>query len=1448
VLPLLTWLIQGAVGPALVGLPVTWAAKDLAAAAGRWFRRLRRSDGLSRIVRAAAGDLDLSDAEFAAVRQLLEKESTWVEVGHGTVEDLAALIASCLPGRPGESSLVAGRALAGGLLEFAVRDLDPEWFRQVLFARLDRLQADQASALDQAMLSVHADLAALLAVQDAADAGRFASVMGQLGLVLDRLPPGPADQGEVAVYLATLIRWLNTDPWPQDARFAGPALTPAAIERRLWIASVPGRGEQDLDADDLARRCTRLVVLGDPGSGKTWLARRTARLCAEAALAALAAGALPDEVELPLYTTCARLSAAPPSDGIRRAVVSGALGQLPDLGGSRVLGALRVLFEERGAPTLLVADSLDEAPGADERIRQADTLPVAWRIVLTSRPTSWNRQLAIGDDDPLRRVGVLQPLRYPHDVEPFINAWFSGRPAWAASLATQLRDRPALQQAATVPLILAFYCIVVGDQPLPSHRAVLYAKVIRRMLTGRWRGSGGQDPDPDACVETLRDWAWSAATSNPVSGVGAWADEFPTLRIRQSRDDRDALDHVAVPLGPADVDTGMTQRRFVHRSLREHLVAEHVALRMPAEQAARELLNHLWYDPDWEYAAPAALARHPQRDQVLKDLIRHVTGEYKFPAGLAAIDGCWEIRRFLARVALESGEDAWSPEAAETIGQARLDLATPLPHNLGLVVSSDWPTSNRLIIESLLGLLADETYPGTARVLAEAVAGLDPTAEDRARARKPLLSLLARQTSPWAARELAHAVDRLAMTPEDRARAREALLGLLADMTDPERALGLAGAVAGLDPTAEDRARAREALLGLLARRTSSWAQELTHAVGALAVTAEDRAGAREALLGLLAGTTRTGRALGLAGAVAGLDPTAEDRARARKALLGLLTGDTDPWKARELAKAVAGLDPTAQDLARPREALLGLLVGTTDATIALELAEAVAGLDPTAEDRARAGKALLGLLTGETNPTRAAELAEEVAKLDPAAEARARAREALLGLLTGETDATIVWELAPAVARLAVTTKDRARAREALLGLLVGTTRTGTALALAEAVAGLDPTAEDRARTREVLLTLLAGKTGTMRAAELAEEVVRLAVTTEDRARAGEALLGLLALETSPGRALGLADAVAGLHPGADDRAREALLGLLARETYSGTARQLACAVAGLDPATEDLGRAREALLGLLVGTTNRQTARELAEAVAGLDPTAEDRARAREALLGLLAGTTDATIVWELAPAVARLAVTTKDRAGAREALLGLLADMTDPGTARVLAEAVAGLDPTAEDRARARKALLGLLTGDTDPWKARELATAVAGLDPTAQDLARARKALLGLLVDMTDPGTARELADAVAGLDPAAEDRARTREALLGLLTGDISVWIARELAEAVALLSPTVADLGNSDSWPSPPTPALLAAARQNSGLAAWLAALPLLSRSARAAAESDGAPTTPNHQ
>ncbi len=85
----------------------------------------------------------------------------------------------------------AATTIARGLLEFAVADLDPKLFQQLPLTRLQRMQTDQASALDEALLDLHADLIGRLAAQGELDAQRFTSVMEHLKLVLDRLPPGP---------------------------------------------------------------------------------------------------------------------------------------------------------------------------------------------------------------------------------------------------------------------------------------------------------------------------------------------------------------------------------------------------------------------------------------------------------------------------------------------------------------------------------------------------------------------------------------------------------------------------------------------------------------------------------------------------------------------------------------------------------------------------------------------------------------------------------------------------------------------------------------------------------------------------------------------------------------------------------------------------------------------------------------------------------------------------------------------------------------------------------------------------------------------------------------------------------------------------------------------------------------------------------------------------------
>ena len=1088
---MLSWLLGAGVGPAAVALPVNWTAATLANAAQRWFRRLRRADDLSRLVRAATGtSVDLTHEEFDRVRRLLEDQQTWTLLGKGTVEDLTTRIADCLPprgGRTGEESHAAAMTIARGLLEFAVADLDPKLFQQLLLTRLQRMETDHATALDRALLDLHADLVP-----------RFATVMEQFRRVLDRLPPGRAQRSEIVVYLTTLTEWLNTDPWPQDRRLGGPVLTPAVIERKLRITVKGLEGNKDLDADELAQQCRRLVILGGPGSGKTWLAKRTARRCADEARKAMAAGATIDDVEIPLYTTCSSMFSA--EGDIRNAVVASALDQLADLGGSRVSSALRVFFTERNSPTLLVIDSLDEAHGPDERLRQADTLP--WRIILTSRPSSWNHQLIIEKKDD-SWVGELKPLRYPDDIEPFIERWFEARPQWGKHLAKQIAQRPDLQQAATVPLLLAFYCIVGSDEPLPQFRRDLYTKVLNRLLTGRWRGRDDHHPDIDACLRALRAWAWSGAANDPVSGLGTWVDDIPTNPTRLGEAADYALDHVATPLGPPDLDLRKTLRRFIHRSIREHLVAEHVA-NLPVDLAAKALFPHLWHDPDWEYSASAALAAHPQRDHLLRSLIDRTADLEQISGEFSVIGTRGEFSELFIRLAAESSEGDWSPEVAGLIGQARVRFGQ-LGRASSLRKTARWRASNREARDALLeyvcdsrnwmGLLFSQFFGDDVRFVSSMVL-LAPTAEDQRQVRSAILGRLASHDGLTPTMELVDAVVHLAPTAEDQRQVRDALRGLLDRQANRGAAAELAVGVAQLSPTAEDRRQARIRLLRLLAGKYSPDLARLVRGVVQLAPAAPDQRRAREALLVGLASESDGRVAAEKAAGVAQLTPTAEDRRQGREALLRLLADQTSGRGAEPLVGEIVRLAPTAGEQRQVRDVLLGMLASQADGEVAAKLAAGVAQLGPTGEEQRQARETLLRLLASGADAMTAQSLVPAAAQLGPTAEDQRQLREVLLRALTSVPRSEMSVH---ALVQLSSTAEDRRQAREALLALLASRTDPRLAERVVAGVVQLAPTAEDRRQARESVLALLASQPDSWTADHLVTALAELGPTLRD-------------------------------------------------------------------------------------------------------------------------------------------------------------------------------------------------------------------------------------------------------------------------------------------------------------------------------------------------------------
>jgi NACHT domain len=1361
----LEWLLTGGLGPALVALPVEWAGQTGARIAQFWFRRLRRADDLSRLVNAAsaAGRIDLSREQFVAVRELLQDEHTWRIAGQGTVEDLIGLIAESLHARatePRQESRTAAACIARGLLEFGVADIDPRLFQRLLVARLHRMEAKQATVIDDAMLSLHGDLAVWFASAQEMDERQSAEVMRQLRQILDLMPPRPAGRGELAIYLSTLIDWLSMDPWPRDQRFSGSVLNAAGLECSMSLRAIKPTSSAAFPADDLARS-DRVVVLGGPGSGKTWLAKRTARLCAANALHALVAGDSLDDIELPLYITCSRLFSA--RGDIRGAVVSSAVDELADMGGSRLNAAIRAFFEERNAPTLLVIDSLDEASGPDERLLQADTLP--WRIFLTSRPSSWNQQLTVNPDSG-GLVAELQPLHYPQQVEDFITRWFASDPDRGVKLAEQIARRPTIQQAATLPLILTFYCLVSGDQQLPQFRRELYDRVLKRILTGRWRGRGPH-PDVEACLAALRSWAWAASLSDPNSGIGTWEDDIPTRQQALGAIDSEAVGHVAVSIGLPDLDSGSIVRRFAHRSLREHLVASHLA-GMPVRQAAGALIPHLWHDPDWEQVTPSAVTMHPQRDDLLRELLLRAARSQGLPTDLSAIDGGWQIRQLLARIACESHVGDWQPDLADLIDRARTDLAS-VGRLDDLEFAANWESSNHRIRERLLQQVLGNAEDYEIPKLVKALTRLDPPQSEM----RQVVHELMRRLASGGSRSLLESLPKLDLESDDRCDMRRQLLSWAAEDHPHWTWKDAADAVLALDPTTEDKSRLRRILLEEIARspfRTrgvqigGDWAPIMAQS---LAQTSEDLHQVRRELLGCMLTEHHARVAAWQARVLAYLEPTDADLRRARAALAGLIEVCTSDREVLTLAREFVFLNPVAEESVRPRRRLLAALdrLGGSESA---EAAETLRALNPT-DDEVRTA---LNILVAQLDPPEPSlgelcRLADQILEFRPSPPDRRRASESFIRGLVQSVSTQTPDTVAECEACLVSLCPDAAEKSHGIGELLHGLSQvSGDALVpyvvrdLAPIVIGLSCTADDRRRSRKVLLRLLE----TLRDSycdPLLDTAVDLARNQAERSEL-----------------------------------RDTLLPLMRRTSDDQKASRIALAIHQLHPTGQDAAQLRAVILAAMARAADTQAASSMAEALASMAPTTADQIEATELLKTRMRAETTIWGLAQLADHLTQLHATPADKRHAREILLERMTARTTPNSEiDRITGSLLGLDAASEDKQRARNNLLSRLTAEADVRIVAKIAETLAILDPTPEENLYAMRILRSHAQNR--PGDQYVLAASMLALHPTAE-----------AITG-----------------------------WPFPQARLrvdLLAAARRNSSLTDWLAALASFAQHPRA--------------
>ena len=613
---------------------------------------------------------------------------------------------------------------------------------------------------------------------------------------------GVADRHELIDYLKDSIDEWDYSPWTQGRKWSQNR-KPSRLERTLEIEDE----HKTMSPAEALDGVWLLTVLGGPGSGKTWLAQRLAREAAETALEQLRDPRVdPASVELPLVTTVA--------EWIKRRN-TGFEGLVEAALPHKSQEKIRRLVLRPGARVLAVADSLDEGVSVNSARTLLNSLTSSptRRLVVTSRPEAWHSAVSGLRTTQDTRVGTLTELRYPEDVHGYIKAWFTENPPTAQHLIRQLEERRELRATATSPLLLTFYCMLTEqepDQELPRRRRELYRTIIDLLLAGGW-ATTEEDVDRTKCRAILQQWAWEAVKdAGTPAGLGVWPETITTNRtlLQMSAAMERALDNVAPKQEhprSSLYDHKRVERRFLHRTLWEYLVSEHLAT-FSATEAAKALLPHIWFDPEWHVTLPMAIAAHRRRSRLVDLLWAHHM-DSPTPAQKVVND---RLEELILEVAAQSDPEDWNKANQARIRALRHNFA-PLRPEL-IASSAHWgsPSHVKAILAALL-----HAGPWEVNNLIDALLKLDPTDTERTQARHTITTALALETTPWEVNKLTGALLKLDPTDTERAKARHTITTAL-PKTTPRDIYYLIDTLLKLDPTDTERTQARHTILTTL--------------------------------------------------------------------------------------------------------------------------------------------------------------------------------------------------------------------------------------------------------------------------------------------------------------------------------------------------------------------------------------------------------------------------------------------------------------------------------------------------------------------------------------------------------------------------------------------------------------------------------------------------------
>jgi hypothetical protein len=365
---------------------------------------------------------------------------------------------------------------------------------------------------------------------------------------------------------------------------------------RLTSTRVEEKATEPLTPEEALAKFRRIVVLGDPGAGKTTMLRYLALQAARGQLHGKAC--LPVLVELRRFV---RMDVPDLLGYVDRAWA--------DRYGASNAATLVDLVLTSGEGVLLL-DGLDEVLGGESRdaadriyqkvIQEIDRLAARYpnaRIAVTCRRAGWRGQLPA--------FSTLEVLDFDDEqIKQFITHWFESDPLRADGLTRALARSNRIHKLSSNPLLLSLIAIVYeSDLELPERRSELYKRTISVLLT-EWDAHRDirrfarftSDRKRDLLEEVAWNFHRQGLAYFPKGELLSMIAEFlPTI----------AVDSAEAPHILAEITEqyGLLKEQahevygFVHLTLQEYFAAE-VAARLG--QAAIEMISVARHDPWWE--------------------------------------------------------------------------------------------------------------------------------------------------------------------------------------------------------------------------------------------------------------------------------------------------------------------------------------------------------------------------------------------------------------------------------------------------------------------------------------------------------------------------------------------------------------------------------------------------------------------------------------------------------------------------------------------------------------------------------------------------------------------------------------------------------------------------------------------------------------------------------